>query len=36
VLDPFRVLDGRAAVAAGLNYLTLGMPPHRAKEHRCA
>jgi UDPglucose 6-dehydrogenase len=36
VLDPYRVLDGRAAVAAGLDYLTLGMPPHRAKEYRCA
>ena len=24
VLDPYRVLDGRAAVAAGLDYLTLG------------
>jgi UDPglucose 6-dehydrogenase len=36
VLDPYRVLDGRAAVAAGLDYLTLGIPPQRAKEHRCA
>jgi UDPglucose 6-dehydrogenase len=36
VLDPYRVLDGRAAAAAGLDYLTLGAPPHRAKEYRCA
>ena len=27
VLDPYRVLDGRACVAAGLTYHTLGMPP---------
>ena len=26
VLDPYRVLDGRAAAAAGLDYLTLGAP----------
>jgi UDPglucose 6-dehydrogenase len=36
VLDPYRILDGRAAAAAGLDYLTLGAPPRRAKEHRCA
>jgi UDPglucose 6-dehydrogenase len=30
VLDPYRVLDGRAAVAAGLDYLTLGAPANRA------
>jgi UDPglucose 6-dehydrogenase len=36
VLDPYRVLDGRAAVAAGLDYFTLGAPPRRAKEYRCA
>jgi UDPglucose 6-dehydrogenase len=36
VLDPHRVLDERAAVAAGLDYLTLGAPPRRAKESRCA
>jgi UDPglucose 6-dehydrogenase len=36
VLDPYRVLDGRAAIAAGLDYLTLGVPPYRAKEYRCA
>ena len=27
VLDPYRVLDGEACVAAGLTYHTLGMPP---------
>jgi UDPglucose 6-dehydrogenase len=27
VLDPYRVLDGRACAAAGLAYHTLGMPP---------
>jgi UDPglucose 6-dehydrogenase len=27
VLDPYRVLDGDACVAAGLTYYTLGMPP---------
>jgi UDPglucose 6-dehydrogenase len=36
ILDPFRVLDGGAVVAAGLDYLTLGAPPRRAKEYRCA
>jgi UDPglucose 6-dehydrogenase len=36
VLDPYRMLDGRAVVAAGLDYLTLGAPPRRAKEYRCA
>jgi UDPglucose 6-dehydrogenase len=36
VLDPYRVLDGRAVVAAGLDYLTLGAPPRRAKEYRRA
>jgi UDPglucose 6-dehydrogenase len=36
VLDPYRMLDGRAAAAAGLDYFTLGVPPHRAKEYRCA
>jgi UDPglucose 6-dehydrogenase len=36
VLDPYRVLDGRAAAVAGLDYLTLGAPPRRAKEYRCA
>jgi UDPglucose 6-dehydrogenase len=36
VLDPYRVLDGRAVAAAGLDYLTLGVPPRRAKECRRA
>jgi UDPglucose 6-dehydrogenase len=27
VLDPYRVLDGRAYAAAGFTYYTLGMPP---------
>ena len=27
LLDPYRVLDGQACVAAGLTYHTLGMPP---------
>jgi UDPglucose 6-dehydrogenase len=27
LLDPYRVLDGRACAAAGLTYHTLGMPP---------
>src|SRR5262249_16540501 len=36
VLDPYRILDGRAAATAGLDYFTLGAPPHRAKEYRCA
>jgi len=27
VLDPYRVLDGEACVAAGLTYYTLGLPP---------
>lgn len=27
VIDPYRVLDGAAVVAAGLDYHTLGMPP---------
>jgi UDPglucose 6-dehydrogenase len=29
VLDPYRVLDGRAVVAAGLDYFTLGAPANR-------
>ena len=32
VLDPYRVLDGRAVAAAGLDYFTLGMPAWRGKE----
>ena len=35
VLDPYRMLDGRAAAAAGLDYFTLGAPPYRAKQSRC-
>ena len=31
VLDPYRVLDGAAVAAAGLDYLTLGAPPLRAR-----
>ncbi len=31
VLDPYRVLNGPAAAAAGLDYLTLGAPPLRAR-----
>jgi UDPglucose 6-dehydrogenase len=27
LLDPYRVLDGRACAAAGLTYHTLGRPP---------
>ncbi|MGC1777971.1 MAG: nucleotide sugar dehydrogenase [Xanthobacteraceae bacterium] len=27
ILDPYRVLDGRACAAAGLTYYALGMPP---------
>jgi UDPglucose 6-dehydrogenase len=30
VLDPYRVLDGKAVAAAGLDYLTLGAPALRA------
>ena len=36
VLDPYRILDARAAAAAGLDYFTLGVPPHHAKEYCCA
>jgi UDPglucose 6-dehydrogenase len=31
VLDPYRVFDGRAVTAAGLDYFTLGAPPRRAQ-----
>lgn len=34
VLDPYRVLDGRAAAAAGLDYFTLGSPALRGTS-RC-
>lgn len=30
LIDPYRVVDGRAAAAAGLDYFTLGAPPLRA------
>ena len=30
VVDPYRVLDGGAIVAAGLDYFTLGAPPMRS------
>ncbi len=30
VVDPYRVLDARGVVAAGLDYFTLGAPPRRA------
>lgn len=30
VIDPYRMLDGAAAAAAGLHYFTLGAPPLRA------
>jgi UDPglucose 6-dehydrogenase len=31
VLDPYRVLDPLAAVAAGLDHITLGSPARRGK-----
>ncbi len=31
VIDPYRVLDGKAVAAAGLDYFTLGAPPLRRK-----
>jgi UDPglucose 6-dehydrogenase len=33
VLDPHRVLDGRAVAAAGLECLTLGVPAYRSEEY---
>jgi UDPglucose 6-dehydrogenase len=30
VIDPYRVLDGKAVAAAGLDYFTLGVPPLRS------
>jgi UDPglucose 6-dehydrogenase len=33
VIDPYRVLDGKAVVAAGLDYFTLGAPPLRASHN---
>jgi UDPglucose 6-dehydrogenase len=32
VLDPYLLLDGASVAAAGLDYVTLGMPKRRAKE----
>jgi UDPglucose 6-dehydrogenase len=34
VLDPMRVLDGKALAAAGFDYLTIGMPPARSTKVR--
>jgi UDPglucose 6-dehydrogenase len=31
IVDPYRVLEARAVVAAGLDYFTLGAPPRRAR-----
>lgn len=31
LIDPYRVVDGRAAAAAGLDYFTLGAPPVRVR-----
>jgi UDPglucose 6-dehydrogenase len=36
VIDPYHVLDGKAVVAAGLDYFTLGVPPARAVGSTCA
>jgi len=33
LIDPYRVVDGKAAVAAGLDYFTLGVPPARGSRH---
>jgi UDPglucose 6-dehydrogenase len=35
VIDPHRVLDSKAAVAAGLDYFTLGVPPLRSSGSPC-
>ena len=34
VIDPYRVLDGSASAAAGLDYFTLGTPPLRGAHHK--
>ena len=34
VLDPMRVLDGKALASAGFDYLTIGMPPARSTKVR--
>jgi hypothetical protein len=31
VIDPYRVLDGAKARAAGLRYITLGVAPDRGR-----
>ena len=36
VIDPYRLLDGKAIAAAGLNYFTLGNPPLRDVASTCA
>lgn len=35
IIDPHRVLDSKAAVAAGLDYFTLGVPPLRGSGSPC-
>jgi UDPglucose 6-dehydrogenase len=36
LIDPYRVLDGKAVMAAGLDYFTLGAPPLRGVGSNCA
>ena len=36
VIDPYRVLDGNAAVSVGLDYFTLGVPALRAEKQKAA
>ena len=36
IIDPYRVLDGKVVVAAGLDYFTLGAPPLRHIGSTCA
>ena len=36
IIDPYRVLDGKAVVAAGVDYFTLGAPPLRNVGSTCA
>lgn len=33
IIDPYRVLRSAAVTAAGLDYITLGVPPYRARSH---
>ena len=35
IIDPYRVLDGKAIAAAGLDYFTLGVPPLRDVGSTC-